>query len=39
MTYHNRRRYGLIHFCSDALLTVITGGLWLIRIYVRESRR
>ena len=34
-----RNRYGFIHFLSDATLTVLTGGLWLIRILVREKRR
>jgi hypothetical protein len=34
-----RNRYGFLHFLSDAFLTVITGGLWLIRIFVREKRR
>lgn len=33
------RRYGLIHFCWDALLTFLTGGLWLIWIFVREMRK
>jgi hypothetical protein len=31
--------YGLGSFIFDATLTVLTGGLWLIRIFVRESRR
>jgi hypothetical protein len=35
----SRRRYGLIHFLFDATLTVLTGGLWLIWIFVREFRR
>jgi hypothetical protein len=33
------RHYGLIHFAFDALLVLITGGLWLIWIFVREMRR
>lgn len=31
--------YGCLHFLWDAFLTVITGGLWLIWIFVREMRR
>lgn len=33
-----RRRYGLFNFLVDILLTVITSGLWLIWIFVREMR-
>lgn len=33
------RRYGLHNFAADAILTCLTGGLWLIYIYVRENRR
>lgn len=32
-------RYGMLHFVSDSFLFVMTGGLWGIRIYVREKRR
>ena len=32
------RRYGLLSFALDAILTLITGGLWLIWIFVREMR-
>ena len=32
------RRYGVINFAFDLLLTMITGGLWLIWIFVREMR-
>lgn len=45
MYYRNRQgvhyydRYGFVHFLSDAILTCVTGGLWLIRVYVREKRR
>lgn len=35
----SRRRYGLINFAFDAGLSVVTGGLWLIWIFVREMRR
>lgn len=33
-----RKRYGLFHFLGDIIMTVITGGLWLIWIFVREMR-
>lgn len=33
------RNYGIIHFAFDAVLVLVTGGLWLIRIFVREMRR
>lgn len=33
------RRYGFWNFVGDALLTMITGGLWLIWIFVREMRQ
>jgi hypothetical protein len=32
-------RYGVINFFFDILMIVITGGLWLIWIFVREMRR
>lgn len=31
--------YGCMHFLFDVFMTCITGGFWLIWIYVRESRR
>lgn len=34
-----RRRYGLWNFIFDAVLTLITSGLWLIWVFVREMRR
>ncbi len=34
-----RGRYGFFNFAFDALLTLVTGGLWLIWIFVREMRR
>jgi len=34
-----RNGYGILHFGFDVLLVVITGGLWLIWIFVREMRR
>lgn len=33
------RNYGVGHFIVDAFLVVVTGGLWLIWIFVREMRR
>lgn len=33
-----RRKYGLFNFFCDIVLTMITGGLWLIWIFVREMR-
>lgn len=33
-----RRRYKLRNFVVDAFLAVITGGIWLIWIFVREMR-
>lgn len=33
------KRYGCLHFVFDATMVVFTGGLWLIRIFVREMRR
>lgn len=34
-----RKKYGFWNFVGDVLLTLITGGLWLIWIFVREMRR
>jgi hypothetical protein len=31
--------YGCLGFIGDVLMTVVTGGLWLIWIFVREMRR
>jgi hypothetical protein len=35
----NSKNYGCLHFIGDVLLTLLTGGLWLIWIFVREMRR
>ena len=35
----SRGRYGLSSFLVGILLVAITGGLWLIWIFVREMRR
>lgn len=34
-----QRRYGFFNFLVDAILTLLTGGLWLIWVFVREMRR
>lgn len=34
----NKRKYGIINFAIDAILVLITSGLWLIWIFVREMR-
>ncbi len=34
-----RNGYGCFSFLVDVVLTVITGGLWLIYIFVREMRK
>lgn len=36
--YTFRRRYGVFHFLWDCFMTILTFGLWLIWIYVREHR-
>lgn len=33
-----RKKYGLTKFLIDAALTIVTSGLWLIWIFVREMR-
>jgi hypothetical protein len=33
------RRYGCMGFLGDILMTFLTGGLWLIWVFVREMRR
>ena len=34
-----RRSYGCLAFLFDVFMTCISGGLWLIWIFVREMRR
>lgn len=34
-----RRRYGAFKFLVDATMTLLTSGLWLIWVFVREMRR
>lgn len=38
MHYRPVRRYGVLNFLFDIFMCVITGGLWLIWIFVREMR-
>lgn len=33
------KKYGFFNFVFDCVLTIITGGLWLIWIFVREMRK
>ena len=33
------KQYGILSFLFDVFLVVITGGLWLIWIFVREMRK
>lgn len=34
----SKKKYGLGNFLMDVILTCLTGGLWLIYIFVREMR-
>lgn len=34
-----RRPYGCLAFLGDVFMTFLTGGLWLIWIFVREMRK
>ena len=34
-----KRKYGILNFLWDCFMIFITGGLWLIWIFVREMRR
>ena len=38
MSTRTKRRYGFWNFIGDVMLTLLTGGLWLIWIFVREMR-
>lgn len=33
------KKYGFWNFIGDVLMTLITGGFWLIWIFIREMRR
>lgn len=39
MLVEKRRTYGFWKFMGDCVMTVLTAGLWLIWIFVREMRR
>lgn len=39
MAKAKKQRYGIINFVFDVLLTIFTGGFWLIWVFVREMRR
>lgn len=39
MAANHEKTYGFWSFIKDCLLTLFTGGLWLIWIFVREIRR
>lgn len=34
-----KKRYGCLNFLFDIFMVCITGGLWLIWIFVREMRK
>ena len=34
-----QKKYGLGRFLFDVLMTVLTGGFWLIWVFVREMRK
>ena len=34
----SKKKYGIGNFLMDVILTFLTGGLWLIYIFVREMR-
>lgn len=36
--FRPRKRYGFLKFIIDCTLIMLTGGLWLIWIFVREMR-
>lgn len=37
--YQPRRTYGFFKFMFDLFMIAITGGLWLLWIFIREMRR
>lgn len=39
VVYVERKPYGCLHFLFDCFMTIITCGLWLIWIFVREMRK
>lgn len=34
-----RKRYGFFAFLFDCIMVALTGGLWLIWVFVREMRK
>lgn len=38
VTSSRRRHYGFFSFLGDIIMCCLTGGLWLIWIFVREMR-
>lgn len=38
VVYVERKPYGCLHFLFDCFMTIITCGLWLIWIFIREMR-
>lgn len=34
-----KKKYGIGKFALDCILTVVTGGFWLIWVFVREMRK
>lgn len=38
MTTTSVRKYGFFSFLFDLIMVILTGGLWLIWIFVREMR-
>lgn len=33
-----KKRYGILNFCGDVVMTIFTSGFWVIWIFVREMR-
>jgi hypothetical protein len=34
-----RKKYGFMSFVFDCIMTFVTGGFWLLWVFVREMRR
>lgn len=39
MSGNSDSRYGFFKFCGDVFMTCLTGGFWLIWIFIREMRK
>lgn len=39
MSRNRNKPYGFLNFLVDVALTLLTSGLWLIWVFVREMRR